>query len=192
MSKLIQWNVITLDGFFEGAKSWELDWMQSTFNDELEAFSIEQLRSAGMLLFGRVTYEGMATYWQTAKDTVAEFMNSLPKTVFSQTMEQADWANTKLVKDDPVNAVRELKKQVEGNIFVFGSGKLCAALLEAGLFDEIRLALAPLVLGRGATLFGRDLSRTEMKLLEAQPLSNGYVILRYEPVGKPEPLFPIP
>ena len=76
MSKLIQWNVISLDGFFEGAKSWELDWMQSSFNHELEAFSIEQLRAAGMLLFGRVTYEGMAAYWQTAKGTVAEFMNS--------------------------------------------------------------------------------------------------------------------
>ncbi|MGP8270150.1 MAG: dihydrofolate reductase family protein [Terracidiphilus sp.] len=184
MSKLIQWNMITLDGFFEGAKSWELDWMQSTFDDELEAFAIEQLRSTGMLLFGRVTYEGMAAYWEAAKGAVAEFMNNLPKTVFSQTMERADWANTKLVKDDPVDAVRQLKKQVKGDIFVYGSGKLCAALLEAGLFDEVRLALAPLVLGRGAILFGRDLSRTKMKLLEARPLSNGYVILRYEPVGK--------
>ena len=159
MSKLIQWNMITLDGFFEGAKSWELDWMQSTFDDELEAFAIEQLRTTGMLLFGRTTYEGMAAYWQTATGTVAEFMNSLPKTVFSQTMRQTGWANTTLVKEDPVSAVRELKKQVKGNIFVFGSGKLCAALLEAGLFDEVRLGLAPLVLGRGATLFGRDLTR---------------------------------
>ena len=184
MSKLIQWNVITLDGFFEGAKSWELDWMHSGFNDELEAFSIEQLRSTGMLLFGRTTYEGMAAYWRTAKGTVTEFMNSLPKTVFSRTMERADWANTKLVKDDPVGEVKKLKQQIQGNIFVFGSGKLCAALLEAGLFDEVRLALAPLVLGRGATLFGRDLSRVGMKLLEARPLSNGYVILRYEPIDK--------
>ena len=183
MSKLIQWNMITLDGFFEGAKSWELDWMQSSFNHELEAFAIEQLRTTGMLLFGRVTYEGMAAYWQTAKDTVAEFMNNLPKTVFSQSMEQAEWANTTLVKDDPVAAVRELKKQVKENIFVYGSGKLCAALLEAGLFDEVRLGLAPLVLGSGATLFGRGLSQTNMKLLEARPLSNGYVILRYEPLG---------
>jgi dihydrofolate reductase len=184
MCKLIQWNLITLDGFFEGAKSWELDWMQSTFDDELEAFAIEQLRTSGMLLFGRTTYEGMAAYWQTATGTVAEFMNSLPKTVFSQTMQQADWANTKLVKEDPVGAVRELKKQVKGNIFVYGSGKLCATLLEAGLFDEVRLGLAPLVLGRGATLFGRNLSREKMKLLEARPMNNGYVILRYEPASK--------
>jgi dihydrofolate reductase len=88
------------------------------------------------------------------------------------------------VKDDPLDTVRELKKHVEGNIFVFGSGKLCAALLEAGLFDEVRLALAPLVLGRGATLFGRGLSRADMKLLETRPLSNSYVILRYEPIGR--------
>lgn len=183
MSKLIQWNLITLDGFFEGEMSWDLDWLHSAFDDELEAFAVEQLRSAGMLLFGRVTYEGMAAYWQSAKGTVAEFMNSLPKAVFSRTMERADWANTKLVKSDPMAAVRELKQQVKGNIFVFGSGKLCALLLEAGLFDEVRLGLAPMVLGRGSTLFGRELSRAKMKLLEARPLSNGYVILRYEPVA---------
>jgi dihydrofolate reductase len=183
MGKLIQWNVISLDGFFEGAKSWELDWLHSSFNEELEAFSIEQLRSASMLLFGRVTYEGMAAYWQTAKGTIAEFMNSLPKTVFSRTLECVDWANTRLVKDDPVAEARELKRQSAGNLFVFGSGRLCAALLEAGLFDEVRLALAPLVLGSGATLFGRQLNRVGMKLLEARPLSNGYVILRYEPLG---------
>jgi dihydrofolate reductase len=182
MGKLIQWNVITLDGFFEGEKSWDLDWLHSGFNGELEAFSVEQLHSAGMLLFGRVTYEGMAAYWQTAEGRVAEFMNSLPKTVFSRTLERAGWANTRLVKDDPVAEVRQLKRQVQGNIFVFGSGKLCAALMESGLFDEVRLALAPIVLGRGATLFGRDLSRVKMKLLEARPLSNSYVILRYEPV----------
>ncbi|MGD0680601.1 MAG: dihydrofolate reductase family protein [Terracidiphilus sp.] len=183
MSKLIQWNLITLDGYFEGVKSWDIGWFQSSFNEELESFSIEQLRSTDMLIFGRVTYEGMAAYWQSAKGTVAEFMNGLPKTVFSRTMEHADWANTRLVKDNPVAEVRELKRHYARNIFVFGSGKLCATLLEAGLFDEVRLALAPLVLGSGSTLFGRQLKRVNMKLLEARSLTNSYVILRYEPLA---------
>jgi len=182
MAKLILWNAISLDGFFEGEKSWDVDWFHPFFGEELQAFSLEQLRSAGMLLFGRVTFEGMAAYWKTAQGEVAEFMNKLPKTVFSSTLDRADWANTSLVRGDAVAAVRELKRQNSREIFVFGSRMLCAALLEAGLFDEVRLALIPLVLGRGAALFGRGLSRVGMRLLEARPLSNGCVILRYEPL----------
>ena len=63
MSKLIMWNLLTLDGFFDGIGGWALDWHQCVIDDEFESFSLEQLRSAGMLLFGRVTYEGMAAYW---------------------------------------------------------------------------------------------------------------------------------
>lgn len=184
MSKLILWNVISLDGFFDGAKNWELDWHQTVLGEEFHAFALEQLRSAGMLLFGRVTYEGMAAYWRTAADPIAHFMNSLPKVVFSRTLEQADWAHTTLIKSDPVAAVRDLKSRAEKDLYVFGSGKLCATLLQAGLFDEVRLALAPVVLGRGTALFGRDLDRAPMRLLESRPLANGCVILRYAPVTR--------
>jgi len=182
VGRLIQWNMMSLDGSFEGEKSWDVEWFFPFFGDEMQAFSLEQLRSAGMLLFGRVTYEGMAAHWKTAQGEAAEFMNKLPKTVISSTLDRADWANTSLVRGDAVAAARELKRQHSRDIFVFGSGKLCAALLEAALFDEVRLALIPLVLGRGATLFGRGLSRVGMRLLEARPLSNGCVILRYEPL----------
>src|ERR1700739_4646033 len=79
MSRLIMWNLLSLDGFFEGVKSWDLDFHQSVWGDELERLSLEQLRSADRLLFGRVTYEGMAAYWQTAKGEGADFMNRPPK-----------------------------------------------------------------------------------------------------------------
>lgn len=181
MSRLIQWNMLSLDGYFEGAKNWDVEWFQGFFSEELENFSVEQLRGADALVFGRVTYEGMAAYWQTAKGEVADFMNNLPKVVFSRTLERTDWANTRLVKSDAVAEIRELKGRGSRDIFVFGSGHLCAGLLAAGLFDELRLALVPIVLGRGTTLFGRDLSRQPMKLLEARPLANKCVILRYEP-----------
>jgi dihydrofolate reductase len=183
MSKLILWNVISLDGFFDGERNWELDWHHTVLGEEFHAFALEQLRSAGMLLFGRVTYEGMVAYWQTATDPIAPFMNSLPKVVFSRTLERADWAHTTLIKSDAVAAVLDLKSRIEKDLYVFGSGKLCAALLQAGLFDELRLALAPVVLGRGTGLFGRDLDRAPMRLLESRPLSNGCVILRYAPVA---------
>jgi len=96
MGKLILWNSISLDGFFEGEKSWEIDWFQPFFEAELRAFSLAQLRSAGRLLFGRVTCEGMAAYWTTAQGEDADFMNRLPKSVFSNTLEGACWANTTL------------------------------------------------------------------------------------------------
>ncbi len=182
MGKLIQWNMLSLDGYFEGAKSWDIDWFHPFFNAELEAFSIEQLREAHALLFGRVTYEGMAAYWKTATGEVAEYMNKLPKLVASSTLEHTDWTNTTLVKGDVLAEVQALKERAGGPIFVFGSGKLCAALLAAGLFDEVRLGLLPIAIGRGATLFGRDLGQAQMKLLEARPLSNSAVILRYQPL----------
>jgi dihydrofolate reductase len=182
MSKLIQWNMLSLDGYFEGASSWDVEWFFPFFNKELEQFSLEQLRQAEALLFGRVTYEGMAAYWQTATGEDADYMNNLPKVVISSTIERADWAKTTLIKTDPVAAVREMKVKSEKDLFVFGSGKLSAALLAAGLFDEVRLALVPVILGTGTTLFGRGLARAKMKLLDSRPLSNGCVILRYQPL----------
>jgi dihydrofolate reductase len=181
VSRLIQWNVLCLDGYFEGAKSWDVEWFHGFFRGELAQFSIEQLRRADALVFGRVTYEGMAAYWQTAQGEDADLMNGLPKVVFSRTLERADWENTRLVKGDVVDEVRKFEGQGSQDILVFGSGEVCAELLAAGLFDEVRLVLVPMVLGRGTTLFGRDLQRRAMKLLEAQPLANGCVILRYEP-----------
>src|SRR5271169_5090342 len=90
MSRLIMWNLMTVDGCFEGAKSWDLAFHQAVWGPELEAFSIEQLRTADRLLFGRVTYEGMAAYWRTAQGEVADFMNRLPKVVFSTSLTRMD------------------------------------------------------------------------------------------------------
>lgn len=181
MSRLIQWNMLSLDGFFEGAESWDVGWFHPFFSIDLEAFSIEQLRQADALLFGRVTYEGMAAYWKNAKGEVAAFMNSLPKIVVSNSLEKVDWGNTRLLKGDAAAEIRLLKNHGSNAIFVFGSAKLCATLFEAGLFDEVRIGLIPMIIGSGTTLFGRSLIRTKMKLLEARPLDNGCVILRYQP-----------
>jgi len=181
MARLIQWNLISLDGYFEGAKKWDLQWHNFVWDQELEKFSIEQLRSAGMLLFGRVTYEGMAAYWKTAQGKVADLMNSLPKVVVSRTLKEANWNNTFVIRSGTADGVNRFKKEVEGDIFVFGSAALSATLTRAGLFDEYRVALAPAVLGRGTPLFGRDLPQQHLKLLEARPLASGVVILRYSP-----------
>jgi len=182
MSKLTMWNVISLDGCFEGAKSWDLSWHQLILGDEFERLAIDNiLRSADRLLFGRVTYEGMAAYWQTAKGAVAEYMNSLPKIVFSRTLSSVDWANTRLVKDSAVAEVEKLKRDGEKNSFIFGSGNLCQFLIERNLFDEYRLLVAPVILGTGKLLFPSGIQRENLKLLEERRLSSGGIYLRYEP-----------
>ncbi|MBI5890066.1 MAG: dihydrofolate reductase [Nitrosomonadales bacterium] len=179
MRKLIMWNLITVDGCFEGAKNWDLPWHERLWGEELERFSLEQLASADALLFGRVTYEGMAAYWQTAQGKIADYMNSLPKVVCSHTLRTAAWNNTTLVNDNVAGEVARLKQQGDGNLFVFGSADLSKTLMNEGLFDEYRLGIAPVIYGKGRPLFGEGLKLQELSLLESRPLSNGCVILRY-------------
>ena len=185
MRKLIMWNLITLDGFFEGTKSWDLDWHQYAMGEAFDQFALEQLRSADMLLFGGVTYEGMAKYWPNAQGEsaeIAEFMNKLPKVVVSRTLDRAEWANTTLVKENPVAAVSDLKRQGDRNIFLFGSADLSSTLMDAGLFDEYRFGVVSVVLGRGRPLFREGMNRLRLTLLESRQLSPGCVVLRYEPI----------
>jgi len=174
------WNLVSLDGFFEGAKSWDLGWHESVWGDELERLSIDQLKSADMLLFGRVTYEGMAGYWPSAKGEVADRMNNIRKVVFSRTLEKASWNNTKLVKGNAAEEVAKLKEQSGKDLFIFGSANLSSTLMRHHLIDEYRLCLAPIVLGAGTPLFKASPETMKLKLIEARPLKSGGVILRYD------------
>ena len=183
MLKLIMWNLITLDGYFEGEKNWDLPRGEQVWGDELEQFSLDQLRSADLLLFGRVTYEGMAAYWQNATGAIADYMNSLPKVVCSRTLHTAGWNNTTIVKDNVAKEVAALKQRGDGNMFVFGSAILSKTLMNESLFDEYRIGIAPVIHGRGRLLFGGELTPQGLQLLEARPLSTGCTILRYQIEG---------
>jgi dihydrofolate reductase len=180
MRKLIMWNLITLDGCFEGEKQWDLDFHGLAWGDELEHFISEQLKTIEMLVFGENTYEGMAKYWANETGEVADYMNKLPKIVCSTTRTQADWNNTIIVKD-AVTEIARLKGEGEGNMFVFGSGNLSRSLMRASLFDEYRLCIVPVFLGKGSRLFGEDVPYEKLKLIEDQQLTSGGVILRYSP-----------
>jgi dihydrofolate reductase len=179
MPKLIMWNLQTLDGFFEGAKPWDLDFHEAAWGDELQQFSIDQLREVGTVLYGRATYEGMADYWSKATGQTAEMMNAVPKIVFSRTLKAADWNNTRLVSGDAADEVATLKKGTGKDLFVFGSAKLSDSLLRRGLFDELRICMAPVVLRNGTPLFKAGGPRQDMTLLESRALKSGGVILRY-------------
>lgn len=175
------WNLMTLDGYFEGRKSWDLDWHETVWGPELEQLSLEQSKSIGKVLFGRVTYEGMAGYWPTQKGEIADFMNSVPKIVFSRTLATAGWKNTRLVRENAVEEVARLKRQPGKDLYLFGSANLASTLAQKGLIDEYRIALTPILLGGGNPLFKPGPERVKMKLLEARPLKSGAVVLRYEP-----------
>jgi dihydrofolate reductase len=175
------WNMVTLDGFFEGSKSWAIDWHEYGWGEELEQLSKEQMRSADLLLFGRVTYQGMAAYWSSEKGEIADFMNNMPKVVFSRTLEKAEWNKTALVKENAEQVVAQLKQQPGKDVFIFGSANLSSTLMQHGLIDEYRLGVNPVILGAGSPLFKASPNRMKMKLLEARPLKSGCVILRYQP-----------
>lgn len=183
MRKLIMWNVISLDGYFEGKKAWDLDFHQTVWGKELEDYSIEQLKTADMLVFGRKTYEGMAEYWSKEKDETAKYMNKIQKITCSTTLEAADWNNSRVVKD-AASEIPKLKQQGDGNMFVFGSGNLSESLMKANLFDEYRLCVAPVFLGAGKRLFSEGLPYQKLQLLKERSLKTGGVILMYAPTSK--------
>jgi len=151
MRKLISFLMTTLDGYDEGPNH-ELDW--HNVNEEFNQFVLQQTGEADLLVFGRVTYEMMAAYWPTPEaiendPAIAALMNSLPKMVVSRTLDRADWANTRLVRDEVIATLTELKRQPGKDITILGSSNLTASLLRSGLVNELRVLVNPVVLGRG-------------------------------------------
>jgi dihydrofolate reductase len=179
MRSLILWDMLSLDGYFEGPGKGEIDWFR--YDDDLEQYILSNQLSAGTLLFGRVTYEGMAAYWPAAEGPIADFMNSVPKVVFSTTLERPDWTNTRVVNENVPDEVRALKQQPGGDIFVFGSAGLAATLIEHDLVDEYRFGINPILLGTGTPFFKGGARPRNLTLTEAQPLGSGLVILHYRP-----------
>jgi dihydrofolate reductase len=187
MRKAIMFNLITLDGYFEGINKWDIAWHQ--VDDEFNEFSIEQLNQAGGLIFGRVTYEGMASYWPTPAaitddPAVASLMNSISKYVFSNTLEKADWNNTLIIKGDAAIGLKKLKQQPGKDLFIFGSADLSSTFIRNSLIDEYRLIVNPIVLGAGNPLFKPAGDMLKLKLLNIKSFHNGNVLLYYQPAGR--------
>ncbi|HET8837493.1 MAG TPA: dihydrofolate reductase family protein [Flavobacteriaceae bacterium] len=179
MRKLIMWNIMTLDGYFEGNENWDLSFHETVWGPELEKLSLEQLHSADYLIFGRITYEGMAEYWSKAEGEIAGLMNKIPKLVFSKTLKSANWKNTTLIKDNASAEIEKLKKQSGKDLYVFGSANLSETFMNQNLFDEYRIGIAPVILGKGRPLFQQGISNKKLSLISTQQLSNGGVVLKY-------------
>lgn len=187
MRKVILFNLITLDGYFEGTHKWEIDWHR--VDNEFDEFSIEQLNLASGIIFGRVTYEGMASFWPSPKaietdPVVAAKMNSLPKFVFSKTMGKAEWNNSQVINRDAVQELKKLKEQPGGDLFIFGSANLASTFIRYKMIDEYRLLVNPILLGRGGAMFMENDERLNLKLLNVRVFHNGNVLLNYAPDGE--------
>ncbi len=185
MKRLIVFNMVSLDGFFEGPAH-ELDWHVT--DEEFDLFAVEQLRQIGTILFGRKTYRMMAEYWPTENarkedPIVAELMTALPKVVFSRTLKSVGWTNSRLVSDHAGDEIRRMKKEADLDLILLGSADLMNSLMRENLIDEIRLMVNPVLLGRGRPLF-RDAGRTlDLNLINTRPFKSGNVLLTYE-LGK--------
>lgn len=181
MRKTTIFNMMSLDGLFEGENR-DISWHK--VDEEFNQFAIEQLESAGGLIFGRLTYELMAGYWPTADaqhddPIVAEWMNKLPKYVFSKTLSQAGWNNTTLIAGDAVTEMKRIKHESGKDLFIFGSANLSETFFRYGLIDEIRALISPLILGKGTPLFKPQISNIGLHLTNSRTFHNGNVLLVY-------------
>ena len=183
MRKVIFFMLTTLDGFYEGPNK-EIDW--HNVDEEYNQFAIDQLNSVDVLLFGRVTYELMASYWTTEAATtndpiVADKMNHLPKIVFSKTLASVEWQNTRLVKENIAEEIAKLQRQPGKDLIIFGSSDLAVTLIQDGLIDEYRIMVNPVVLGNGKPLFRGIKNKLNLRLIDTRKFKSGNVLLYYEP-----------
>ena len=187
MGKLIYSLSVSLDGFADSS-SHSLDWVQ--IDEELHTFFNDQSREMSASLYGRRMYELMFGYWPTAgadpAATPAEvdfagIWKRIPRIVFSTTLDQVD-PGSRLVRSDPVEEVARLKPQPGYDMDVAGP-TLASALMRAGLVDEYRLFVHPIILGAGTPFFTALDARVPLKLLETRTFGSGVVYVRYETAG---------
>ncbi|HEY7681822.1 MAG TPA: dihydrofolate reductase family protein [Gemmatimonadales bacterium] len=188
MPKLVVFNHVSLDGYFVD-RNGDMSWAKADQQDaEWNAFVAGNASGGGVLVFGRITYELMAGFWPTPfaiknVPLVAQRMNGMPKVVFSRTLNQASWSNTKLVKGDLVAEVRRMKQEPGEDMAILGSGSLVSQLVPEGLIDEFQIVVNPVVLGKGRTMFDGIKEKLNLKRTRTRAFGNGNVLLCYQPMA---------
>ncbi|WAC15219.1 dihydrofolate reductase family protein [Dyadobacter pollutisoli] len=185
MRKVVLFAHMSLDGF-AGDINGGLNFL--TYDQELQQYADEVVKTVGAPLYGRTTYHLMEGYWPTvlnqpAADTHslahAQWVQDIPKVVFSTTLDTADWNNTTLIKDNVVEAVTKLKEEPGKDLVIFGSPGLAKSFMKLGLIDECKLTLHPVIMGNGISLFDSNITKSSLKLLDTKTLKSGVVTLHY-------------
>jgi len=185
MRKLSVFNQVSLDGYFTD-KNNDMRWAHKQ-DPEWNAFTAENASGGAEFVFGRITYDMMASYWPTPQafqnnPAVAEAMNELPKIVFSRSLDHASWKNTKLIQGDIAGEIRKMKQQPGMDMLIMGSGSIVSQLTDAGLIDQYQVVVNPIVLGAGRTMFDGVRNRMNLKLERTRSFQNGNVVLWYQHV----------
>jgi len=186
MGKLRVFNFISLNGYFEGTDR-DISW--HTHSGEANEYSEKMANLGSTLLFGRVTYELMASYWPTEyavknDPIVAEGMNKAEKIVFSRTLNNVEWNNSRLIKENMVDEVKNLKRTEGKDLTILGSGSIVTQLAEHDLIDEYIFMLDPVVLGQGTPIFNGLSHKLNLNLTQTKIFKNGIILLTYQPLEK--------
>ena len=185
MAKLTSFQFITLNGFYKGSNE-DISWHPHGGNEEA-SFSEESAQSGNTLLFGRVTYEMMKSFWPTPMaleqmPAMAKAMNKAKKIVFSKTLTKVDWENTCLLSDHMIDAIKNLKMTSDKDITILGSGTILSQCTDAGLIDEYQFMLDPVAIGTGTPVFNNIQQQLSLKLISSRTFKSGAILLSYEPI----------
>lgn len=190
MRKIYLFLSLSLDGYFEGSNH-DLSW--HNVDDEVIKFAIQQLKETDLYLWGRRIYQNMEAVWpkmavdpSASKDSleIARLLNNTPKIVFSRTLksvkETKNWKNVELVRELDLEGIRRLKRQAGKDIGV-GGPNLALALVKAGLVDEFRFMMVPVLIGRGTSISEGMLGKTELEFVKTRRFDSGNLLLYYRP-----------
>jgi len=191
MGNLNTFTHVSVDGFFAGPRG-DAGWFKAVRRtDDYQEFTHGQAEAGDTLVFGRMTYDMMKSWWPTPQaietdPLMARVVDESPKIVFSKTLrrpaEEPHWRNVTVVHDIDRKTVEKRKEDAAGPLTVLGSGSVVQQLANLGLIDELGLMVVPVVLGGGKPLFD-DVKRTDLELLESRTFENGLTFMRFAPKG---------
>jgi dihydrofolate reductase len=179
MRKIVVSMSTTLDGIMEAPNQWSFQFGSI----EQQKYKFDELFACDSLLLGRITYQGFAAAWPNMPGTgdYGVRMNSIPKYVVSTTLQEAEWNNSRIIKNNVSEELSMLKQQTGHDILIFGSNTLVNSLMQYDLIDEYRLMVFPVVVGNGKRLFQDVIEKKSLQLIETKTFSSGVVVLSYQP-----------
>jgi dihydrofolate reductase len=188
MGRIVVTEFVSLDGVMQdpgGAEDFKYGGWSFEFarGDDGDKFKYDEVLDSEAFLLGRVTYDGFADAWPQREGDFADRFNKMPKYVVGSKADPSRWTNTTVLDGDPVEAVRRVRDDHSGNIYVHGSRQLAQTLFEADLVDQLNLMVFPVVLGTGDRIFGETSDKKKLRLVDSKVVGDGVAILIYEPAA---------
>lgn len=178
----MMFNFISLNGFYKGSNG-DISWHKH--GKEENEFSADNLKQEAILIFGRITYEMMASYWPSSfamenDPATASGMNKAEKILISSSMKKANWNNTSVINDNFIEELRKLKQSPGKDMVILGSGSIVTQCAEAGIIDEYQIMIDPVAIGGGTPIFNDIKHALELKLIKSRVFNSGTVLLTYQ------------